>query len=349
VPARLGALAVRYGCELRGDPDLVVDRVATLSQASTGAVTFLANSAYRGQLAQTGATAVILSAEDAANCPVAALIAPNPYLMFAQIATELHPPPPLRPGVSPAAHVANGVVVPNSCEVQPGAVVEEGAAFGERVRIGANAVIGAGTRIGDDTRIMAGAVLYRGIHVGRRCLIHSGAVIGADGFGMARDAGGSWIKIPQLGTVILGDDVEVGANTTIDRGAIGDTEICDGVKLDNQIQIAHNCVIGKHTAIAAMTGIAGSARVGDRCMIGGKVGILGHIRVADDAVIMAGAIVLASIDKAGVYGGSIPADDARKWRRNAIRFGQLDSIAKSVRKLEGILRHSAKDESGDAT
>jgi UDP-3-O-[3-hydroxymyristoyl] glucosamine N-acyltransferase len=209
-------------------------------------------------------------------------------------------------------------------------------------------VIGPGVGIGDDTRIMAAAVLYRGVRVGRRCLIHSGAVIGADGFGMARDSTGSWIKIPQLGTVVIGDDVEVGANTTIDRGAIGDTEIGDGVKLDNQIQIGHNCVIGRHTAIAAMAGIAGSTRVGERCMIGGKVGIVGHIRIADDVTVAAGANVLASLERAGVYSGAIPADESRRWRRNAIRFGQLDALAKAVRRLGPRAPRAGEDETDDA-
>jgi UDP-3-O-[3-hydroxymyristoyl] glucosamine N-acyltransferase len=349
VPARLGALAVRYGCELRGDPELLVDRVASLSQATPGAIAFLANSAYRSQLMQTGASAVILAAEDAANCPVAALISPEPYLMFARIATELHPAPPIRPGVSGAAHVHAGTRIPESCEVQPGAVIEEGAVLGERVRIGANAVIGPAVRIGDDTRIMAGAVLYREVRVGRRCLVHAGAVIGADGFGMARDAAGGWVKIPQLGTVVLGDDVEVGANTTIDRGAIGDTEIGDGVKLDNQIQIGHNCVIGRHTAIAAMVGIAGSTRVGERCMIGGQVGIVGHLRIADDVTIAAAASVITSLEKAGVYGGAIPAQELPRWRRNAIRFGQLDELAKAVRKLGKRAPDAVDGKPGDET
>lgn len=347
MPARLGALAIRYGCELRGDPNLIVDHVAPLSQAPPGSITFLANSAYRGQLLQTSATAVILAAEDAPDCPVAALVTPNPYLMFARIATDLHPPPPLRPGISEAAHVDRSVRVPASCEVHAGAVIEEGVALGERARIGANAVISAGASIGDDTTIYAGVVIYSGVRVGRRCVIHSGAVIGADGFGMARDAGGSWIKIPQLGTVVIGDDVEVGANSTIDRGAIGDTEIGDGVKLDNQIQIGHNCVIGDHTAVAAMVGIAGSTRVGARCMIAGQVGIVGHVRIADDVTITAAAIVLNSLEKPGVYSGALPATEARRWRRNMVRFSQLDALAKTVRKFSSAGEQAPDGEPDD--
>ena len=176
------------------------------------------------------------------------------------------------------------------------------------------------------------------VRVGRRCLVHSGAVIGADGFGIAREATGAWTKVPQLGTVVIGDDVEVGANTTIDRGAIEDTVIGDGVKLDNQIQIGHNVVLGEHTAIAGMAGVAGSARIGARCIIGGDAAINGHIVVADDVVIAGGAQVTHSIDRPGIYGGVIPADEAVRWRKNAVRFGHLDELARRVRKLEAAIR-----------
>jgi len=333
----LGVLAVRHGCELRGDPDVAVSHVATLAGAGPGALAFLANPQYRRQLAATRATAVVLAADAADDCPVACLVTGNPYLAYARMAAELCPRPPPSPGIAPGAHVAPGARVAASSQVDPGAVVGEGAQVGERCVIGANAVLGDGVIVGEDTRVMAGVVLYPGVRIGRRCLVHSGAVLGADGFGIARGPGGVWTKVPQLGGVVVGDDVEVGANTTIDRGAIEDTVIGDGVKLDNQIQIGHNAVIGRHTAIAGATAVAGSTRIGERCIIGGTVAFAGHITVADDVVIAAGAQVVQSIERAGVYGGPIPADDMRAWRRNATRFGQLDDMARRLRRLESQL------------
>jgi UDP-3-O-[3-hydroxymyristoyl] glucosamine N-acyltransferase len=333
----LGSLAVRHGCELRGDPATEVTHVATLAGAGPGALAFLANPQYRRQLAATRATAVVLAPADAADCPAACLVSANPYLAYARMAGDLHPPPPARPGVGAGARVAPGARVPASCQLDPGAVVGEGAELGERVIVGPNAVVGPGCRVGDDTRLMAGVVLYPGVRVGRRGLLHSGAVVGADGFGIARGPGGAWTKVPQVGSVVIGDDVEVGANTTIDRGAIEDTVIGDGVKLDNQIQVAHNVVIGRHTAIAGLAGVAGSTRIGERCVIGGQAGISGHLVIADDVVIMGGAQVVQSIDAPGVYGGPVPATEARTWRRNAARIGQLDEIARRLRRLESRL------------
>jgi UDP-3-O-[3-hydroxymyristoyl] glucosamine N-acyltransferase len=230
--------------------------------------------------------------------------------------------------------VAASASVAATSQVDPGAVIGAGVRIGERCHVGANVVIGAGCQIGDDTRLMPVVVLYAGVRLGARCLVHAGAVLGADGFGIARDGQARWTKVPQVGGVVVGDDVEIGANTTIDRGAIEDTVIGDGVKLDNQIQIAHNVVLGPHTAIAGLAGVAGSTRVGARCIIGGDVAISGHLEIADDVVISGGAKVLQSITRAGIYGGSLPADDARGWRRNAVRFGQLDELARRVQRLE---------------
>jgi UDP-3-O-[3-hydroxymyristoyl] glucosamine N-acyltransferase len=341
----LGALAVRHGCELRGDPEAEVSHVATLAHAGPGALAFLANPLYRAQLSQTRATAVVLGADDAAACPVACLVSANPYLSYARMAAELHPAPACEPWIAPDARVAPGARIAPSCRIEPGAVIGANATIGARVWIGANAVVGAGSEVGEDTRVMAAAVLCDGVRVGRRCLIHSGAVIGADGFGIARGHGGAWTKVPQLGSVVLGDDVEVGANTTIDRGAIEDTVIGDGVKLDNQIQVGHNVVIGSHTAIAGLTGISGSTHIGARCIIGGDVGIAGHLRVADDVVITGGAKITHSIRAAGVIGGTIPADEARRWRKNAVRFGQLDELARRLARLEDALAKKTGRES----
>jgi UDP-3-O-[3-hydroxymyristoyl] glucosamine N-acyltransferase len=322
----LGELAVRFGLELRGDPTLRVSRVATLLQASAGSLTFLANPRYRKHLAATQATAVVLSAEDASGCSVAAFIASNPYLAYAHIATLLYPAPPPVAGVHPSAVVAEGATIAASASVGPLCVIEAGAEVGERVQLGAGCTLFAGARVGDDTRLMPRVTLYTGVVIGRRCLLHSGVVLGADGFGFAPDSG-TWFKVPQVGGVRIGDDVEIGANTTIDRGAIEDTIVEDGVKLDNQIQVGHNVVIGKHTAIAACTGISGSTTLGQRCMIGGMVGFAGHLTIADDVVVTGCSLVSASIRRAGSYSSGMPTVETRAWRRMVAhlrRFGEKE-------------------------
>ncbi|MCB1596679.1 MAG: UDP-3-O-(3-hydroxymyristoyl)glucosamine N-acyltransferase [Gammaproteobacteria bacterium] len=331
----LGQLAVRYGCELRGDPDSVVHGVATLASAAPGSISFLANPVYRSQLASTRATAVILRTADAAGCPVAVLVAQDPYAVYARVAAELHPVPPLRPGIHAAAVLGAATLVPSSCQIDAGAVLADRVSLGERVSIGANVVIGEGVEVGAGTRICAGAVIYTGVRLGSRCIIHSGAVIGADGFGFARERDGSQLKVPQIGGVVIGDDVEIGACTTIDRGAIGDTFVADGVKLDNQIQVGHNVRIGAHTVIAGQAGISGSTIIGARCTIGGRAAIAGHIVIADDVVIGGGTSVTGSLLKPGIYaGGGTPADTLQRWRRNMVRFGQLDELARRLRAVE---------------
>jgi len=323
----LGEIAARYGCELRGDPDGRVSHVATLSGAGSESISFLANKAYRQQLETTRAAAVILSAADVDACQAAALVAQNPYAVYARVATELHPPFALIPGVDALASVGH-------CQVAPGAVIEDGVTLGERVSIGPNCVVGRNTTIGDDTCLMANVTVYYGVSIGARCLIHGGAVIGADGFGIAQDESG-WTKVPQIGGVEIGDDVEIGANTTIDRGAIENTVINAGVKLDNQIQIAHNVTIGAHTAIAALVGISGSTSIGAGCMIGGASIIAGHISICDRVMLAAGTGVAGTIDKPGAYGGfPANADEIGRWRKNVIRFGQLDEMARRLRKVE---------------
>jgi len=331
----LGLLAVRHGCELRGDPGRVVERVATLAGADDRSLTFLANSAYRSQLANTRAAAVILAPADAADCPVDALLTREPYVVYARVAAELHPAPEPQPGIHPTAVVGSGVVIPASCEIGPGVVLGLGVVLGERVVVGTRTVLGDGVAVGAGTRFMPGVTVYAGVRIGARCILHTGVVVGSDGFGFAREREGTYVKVPQLGSVAVGDDVEIGANTTIDRGAIDDTVIGNGVKLDNQIQVGHNVRIGEHTVIAAQTAIAGSTTIGARCTIGGQAGFAGHIVVVDDVVIGGGTAVTGSIRAAGIYaGGGTPADQLSRWRRNMARFGQLDEIAKRVRSLE---------------
>jgi UDP-3-O-[3-hydroxymyristoyl] glucosamine N-acyltransferase len=325
VPAEfsLGELAVRFGLTLRGEPSLKVHGVATLSRAESGSLSFLANSRYRRQLESTRATAVVMSAEDEAHCPVAALIHPNPYLAYARIATLMHPATSAAAGIHPSAVVDSGARIATSASIGPLAVVEEDAEIGERVSIGPGCIVQRGARIGADSILVSRVNLYPGVTLGRRCILHAGAVVGADGFGFAPDAG-AWMKVPQVGSVRIGDDVEVGANTTIDRGAIDDTVVEDGVKLDNQIQVGHNVLIGAHTAIAACTGISGSTVIGRRCMIGGMVGFAGHLNIADDVVVTGCSLVSASIKKAGSYSSGMPTVETRLWRRMVAHLRRLD-------------------------
>ena len=319
----LGELAVRFGLTLRGEPGLTVRSVATLSRANPGTLSFLANSRYRRQLESTRATAVILSAEDEAHCPVAALIDPNPYLAYARIAALLHPETAPEPGIHPSAVVAGGARVAASASIGPLAVIEEGAHIGERVVVGPGCIVQKGASVGADSTLRSRVNLYPGVTLGQRCLLHAGAVVGADGFGFAPNSG-TWEKVPQVGSVRVGDDVEIGANTTIDRGAIDDTVVENGVKLDNQIQVGHNVIIGAHTAIAACTGISGSTVIGQRCMIGGMVGFAGHLTIADDVVVTGCSLVSASIKKPGSYSSGMPTVETRLWRRMVAHLRRLD-------------------------
>jgi UDP-3-O-[3-hydroxymyristoyl] glucosamine N-acyltransferase len=322
----LGELAVRFGLGLRGDPGLRVSRVATLVHADEGAISFLANPRYRKQLESTRATAVLLSSGDAEKCPVAALIDPNPYLAYARIAALIHPQPWAAAGTHPSAVIAPGARIAPSATVGPLVVVEEDVELGDRVYVGSGCVVQKGARVGADSRLGARVSVCERVQIGERCILHPGAVIGADGFGFAADSG-AWVKVPQLGSVRIGDDVEIGANTTIDRGAIDDTVVEHGVKLDNQIQVGHNVTIGAHTAIAGCTGISGSTAIGRRCMIGGMVGFAGHLTIADDVVVTGCSLVSASIKQAGTYSSGMPTVEIRAWRRMVAhlrRFGEKE-------------------------
>jgi UDP-3-O-[3-hydroxymyristoyl] glucosamine N-acyltransferase len=284
---------------------------------------FLANSRYLINLEITKATAVLVSAEDEAHCPVAALIHPNPYLAYARIASLLHPTSSAEPGTHPSAVVSSRAHIAASANIGPLAVVEDDAEIGDRVSIGPGCIVQRGARVGADSVLVSRVNLYPGVTLGQRCILHAGAVVGADGFGFAQNSG-SWVKVPQVGSVRIGDDVEIGANTTIDRGAIDDTVVEDGVKLDNQIQVGHNVVIGAHTAIAACTGISGSTVLGQRCMIGGMVGFAGHLTIADDVVVTGCSLVSASIKKPGSYSSGMPTVETRLWRRMVAHLRRLD-------------------------
>jgi UDP-3-O-[3-hydroxymyristoyl] glucosamine N-acyltransferase len=332
VSRSLGALAVQFGCTLRGDPDATVDSVATLD-GDASSLGFVANPAYREQLRATRLAAVIVTEAMAVDCPVAALVHANPHATFARIAAVLHPAPPLVPGVHPSAVVHPAARVDASAEIAAFAVIGAGAVIGPRCRVAAYCSIGADATLGADTRLHERVTVCAGVHVGRRGILHPGSVIGSDGFGNARD-GGQWVKVPQVGSVRVGDDVEIGANTTIDRGALADTVIGDGVRLDNLVHVAHNVVIGAHTAIAASTAIAGSTRIGNRCLIGCGVVILGQLSIGDDIVIAGVGVVTRSLDTPGMYSSVFPVEEVHLWRRLVGRFRRLDLLVDRVRKLE---------------
>ena len=344
--ASLGELAVRFGCTLQGDPDVRVTHVATLERADSQALTFLANARYRRFLSQTKAGAVVLDAKSAAECPVAALIAKNPYAIYARIAALLHPAPAVIAGRHATAVVDSSAVIDPSAAIGPCAVV------GARVRIGARCAIGPGcvvmddVTLGADTRLVANVTLCKTVVIGERCILHPSVVIGADGFGLAPSEG-EWLKVAQIGGVRIGNDVEIGASTTVDRGAIEDTVLEDGVKLDNQIQIGHNVRIGAHTAIAGCSGVSGSTTIGARCMIAGMVGIAGHLTICDDVVVTGRSFVNSSIRKPGYYSGGLTADESTRFRKNAARFHRLDELARQVRKLTGEAGPQSADEDQD--
>lgn len=332
-PIRLDELARACGACVEGDGATPIERVATLEGAGPGDLAFLANPRYRAQLAATRASAVIVAPAAAQLTPLPRLVAADPYVAYAKAASVLYPREAPLAGRHPAAIVDPAATVAATAAIGPLAVVGAGASIGARASIGSHCSIGEDAVIGDDAVLDAGVRVYPRCTIGPRTLVHSGAVIGADGFGLAPGPEG-WIKIPQVGRVVVGADVEIGANTTIDRGAIGDTVIENGVKIDNLVQVAHNVRIGEHTVLAAYVGISGSATIGRRCMLAGMVGVAGHLEICDDVVVTGRTTVAGSIRKPGVYSGSLTADDARRFRRNAARFNQLDELARRLRRLE---------------
>lgn len=331
-------LSRHIGAELKGDPECLISGIAALDKAKPGQISFFHDSAladpkYKKFLQTTQASAVILSAKYSELCPSQQLITNNPYLAYAKIATLFTPKHIQKPGIHPTA------VIGKNCQIAASATIGAHCVLGDNVYVGEQTIISSGCMIGNDSALGVNCLLhshvtlYYGVRIGDRTIIHSGAVIGSDGFGMVNDQG-IWHKIPQIGGVIIGNDVEIGANTTIDRGALDDTLIGDGVKLDNQIQIAHNVEIGEHTAIAGCSAIAGGARIGKHCMLGGGVTINGHIEIADQVIITALGNVSTSITQPGVYSSGVPLQPNREWRKNAARFRQLDEIARRLYKLE---------------
>jgi UDP-3-O-[3-hydroxymyristoyl] glucosamine N-acyltransferase len=336
VAVRLEEIVARFGGCLRGDGSTVVQRIAPLDMAGPADLSFLTHPRYRSRLASTRAAAVIVPPEAEGDCRVASIVTPQPYLYFARVAQWLNPRPRPAAGVHPTAVVE--AQIPASASIGAHAWIGPAAVIGQNVVIGANCSVGEGVALGADSWLHANVSVYAGCCIGARALIHSGAVIGSDGFGFAREADGSWVKIPQTGRVIVGDDVEIGAGTTVDRGTLADTVIEDGVKLDNQIQVAHNVIIGAHTAMAGCVGIAGSTRIGRRCTVGGGAIILGHLSIADDVNISAGTLVAKSIAKPGTYTGTVPFLEHGEWLRNFAHLRQLEAMADKIRALEKRLQ-----------
>ncbi|QYG03135.1 MULTISPECIES: UDP-3-O-(3-hydroxymyristoyl)glucosamine N-acyltransferase [Massilia] len=345
---RLGDLVERFGGQLVGDADLEVQAIAPLDSAGASHISFLSNSKLRALAAQSQAAALILSPLDdptvAATYEGARIVTTNPYAYFARAAqyfvslTEQAP----APGIHPSAVVDPGATVDPTAHVGPHVTIEAGAVIGAHAVIDAGCFIGREATIGEHTHLFANVTFHARCRIGKRGILHSGAVIGTDGFGFAVEAG-AYIKIPQTGRVLIGDDVDIGANTTIDRGALDDTVIEDGVKLDNQIQIGHNCRIGAHTAMAGCVGVAGSAKIGSRCTFGGAAMVLGHLEIADNVHISSGSMVSRSVLEPGQYTGFYPLAKNAEWERSAAIVRNLDSMRAKIRTLEKTIRNLTEE------
>jgi UDP-3-O-[3-hydroxymyristoyl] glucosamine N-acyltransferase len=333
VTMTLGQLAEALGATLQGPEALQITGLATLQEAGPGQLSFLANPQYRKYLDNSQAAAVLLKAADAEGFAGNALIVPDPYLAYARISHLFDPKPKAEAGIHPSAVVAEDAQVDASASIGPFAVIESGARIGANVSIGAHCVIGARCVVGEGGWLAPRVTLYHDVTIGKRVVIQSGAVIGGEGFGFANEKG-VWRKIAQIGGVTLGDDVEIGVNTAVDRGALSDTRIADGVKLDNQIQIAHNVQIGEHTAMAACVGISGSTRIGKHCTIAGGVGMVGHIDVCDNVFVSGMTMVTRSITEPGAYSSGTAMQPLADWRKSAARIRQLDDMAKRLQQLE---------------
>ncbi len=333
----LGELAQLLKVQLRGDPDITIRGLATLKSAQPGDLSFLSNPRYVKQLADCRASALIIHPDQAAATSAACLLSKSPYVSYAHASQLFAPQPQATAAIHPSAIISSSAQLAAGVSVGPHAVIEEDAIIGEGTRIGAGSSIGRGVRIGNNCTLYANVTLYHEVSLGDNCILHAGAVIGADGFGFAFD-GTQSVKIAQLGSVRLGDDVEIGAGSTIDRGALDDTVIEQGVKIDNQVQIGHNCIIGRHTIICGCCAIAGSTRIGSYCTIGGAVGIIGHITIADRVAISAMSLVSQSIDKPGMYSSGTGLLESSEWKRSIVRFRQLNDMSKRLRELERITR-----------
>lgn len=329
----LQEISQHLGAQLIGDPDCQIFGIAPLDKAQSGQISFLVSAKYKSYLATTNASAVIVASQDAQECRTNALVMPNPYLGYAKTSALFVRKPQTKIGVHPSTVIGANCQIASNASIGAHCVIGDNVCIGEQTVIGPGSTIGADCSIGANCWFNAGVNLYHQVRIGDRVIIQSGAVLGSDGFGMVND-NGFWHKIEQLGGVVVGNDVEIGANTTIDRGALDDTVIEDGVKIDNQVQVAHNVHIGAHTVIAGCVGIAGSTRIGRHCMIGGAACINGHITISDGVIITATSCVSNSLTVPGIYSSGVPLQLNREWRKNAVRFQYLDEMARRLRKIE---------------
>ncbi|WP_440856343.1 UDP-3-O-(3-hydroxymyristoyl)glucosamine N-acyltransferase [Pseudomonas syringae] len=336
ITIKLGQLAEFLGATLRGDKDIEITGLATLQEAGPGQVSFLANPKYRKLLVDTQATAVLLKPADAEGYTGNALVVPDTYLAYARISHFFDPKPKSSAGVHPTAVVAADALIDPAASIGAFAVIESGVRIAAGVTIGAHCFIGARCEIGEGGWLAPRVTLYHDVRIGKRVVIQSGAVLGGEGFGFAQDKG-IYHKVAQIGGVTLGDDVEVGVNTAIDRGALADTRIGNGVKLDNQIQIAHNVQVGDHTAMAACVGISGSTKIGKHCMLAGGVGLVGHIDICDGVYITGMTMVTHSITEPGSYSSGTAMQPADEWRKSAARLRKIDDMARRLQKLEKVV------------
>ncbi len=332
---KLSELAKKTNCRLQGE-DCLIENVADINHAATGELVFISSVKYKNHLATTKASAVISKKEWLEDSVLPALITDDPRLAFAKAAALLNPINKSGSGIDKTAVIASNATVDESATIDAHAVIKSGASIAAHTFIGAGTVIGENARIGEHSHLNANVTIYSNCQIGDECILHSGVVIGADGFGFVKDKSG-YFKVPQLGRVIIGNNVEIGASTTIDRGALLDTVIGNGVKLDNQIQIGHNVEIGEHTVISACSCIAGTVKIGKFCLFGGSVGIRDNINITDHVMITGRTLVSHSINKSGSYSSSTPMDETANWRKNAVRFRQLDEMAKRLKKLEKIV------------
>ncbi|OKY26379.1 UDP-3-O-(3-hydroxymyristoyl)glucosamine N-acyltransferase [Thalassotalea sp. PP2-459] len=329
----LEEIAQKIGATVKGDPTCSVNKLATLSDAQSGDIAFLSNTKYQQQLESTNASAVILSSECAESCLTNALVMKNPYLGYALVAQLLDTTPAPASSIHPSAVIEDDVIIGKHVAIGANAVIEAGVVLEDNVCIGAGCFIGKKAQIGRHTQLWANVTIYHNVNIGKNCLIQANTVIGSDGFGYANEQG-KWIKIPQLGTVIIGNNVEIGASTTIDRGALGNTVIKDGVIIDNQIQIAHNVTIGEGTAMAACSVIAGSTAIGKNCTIAGLVGINGHITIADGCIFTGMTMVTKDIPKGGVYSSGAPCQPNKEWHKTNARIRKLEATNAKIKALE---------------
>jgi UDP-3-O-[3-hydroxymyristoyl] glucosamine N-acyltransferase len=328
---KLADIVAKLGGEAVGEVSAPLTGVATLDSAGPAQIAFLANPKYRARLSSTRAGAVILGPGDRDAATIPRIVCDNPYAYYAKTVALFNPPAPVRPGIHPFAQIDGMANVDATAEIGPFVVIGPRSEVGAGASIGAHCVLGEKVRVGSGTRLHPRVTMYDGCSIGERGVVHSGVVIGADGFGMAREAG-RWLKITQVGAVRIGDDVEIGANTTIDRGALDDTVIEDGVKLDNQIQVGHNVVIGAHTVVAGCVGISGSVTIGKHCLVGGGAGFVGHISICDHTTISGYSFITKSITQPGTYTAGMPFMPHAEWLRNTVYVRRLYKIARGLRK-----------------